>query len=228
MDLSPTDAKLLSIDRIDLYKTDEKYDFKLTDILRRRQRPLLMLLNQRAELLYASTSLERSPEGGRDDPDPMIEAALIEAQRLFREPQRVASIVKQLVIDKPGERCALVILDNQFHCIRLFRLQKADEDADEVYAALVEPISNPKLATVDLDKVKGLFRLSKREVDVLQALMRGLTDKEIAARLTVSVETVRAYLKSIRAKLGVKTRTAIVSTVHNLRGGIPDLRSHRT
>ncbi len=228
MDLSPTDAKLLSIDRIDLYKTDEKYDFKLTDILRRRQRPLLMLLNQRAELLYASTSLELSRSGGRDDQDPMIEAALIEAQRLFREPQRVATIVKQLVIDKPGERCALVILENQFHCIRLFRLQKADENADEVYAALVEPISNPKLAAVDLDKVKGLFRLSKREVDVLQALMRGLTDKEIAAQLTVSVETVRAYLKSIRAKLGVKTRTAIVSTVHNLRGGIPDLRAHRT
>jgi DNA-binding CsgD family transcriptional regulator len=40
---------------------------------------------------------------------------------------------------------------------------------------------------------------------VLDALMSGQTDKEIAARLTVSVETVRAYLKSIRAKLGVKT-----------------------
>lgn len=227
MDLSPTDAELLSIDRIDLYKTDEKYDFKLTDILRRRQRPLLMLLNQRAELLYASAALEAKPNDTRELPDPMIDAALAEAQRLFREPQPVASIVKQLVIDKPGERCALVILENQFYCMRLFRLQKADEDADEVYAALVEPISNPKLASIDLDQVKGLFRLSKREVDVLDALMSGSTDKEIANRLAVSVETVRAYLKSIRAKLGVKTRTAIVSTVHNLRGGLPDLRAHR-
>jgi len=228
MDLSPTDAELLSIDRIDLYKTDEKYDFKLTDILRRRQRPLLMLLNQRAELLYASATLGGGQSRSRQPLDPMIEAALPEAQRLFQEPQPVAAIVKQLVIDKPGERCALVILDNQFYCMRLFRLQKVDEDAEEVYAALVEPISDPKLGAVDLDKVKGLFRLSKREVDVLDALMLGMTDKEIATRLTVSVETVRAYLKSIRAKLGVKTRTAIVSTVHNLRGGLPDLRTHRS
>src|SRR5690606_29062600 len=116
----------------------------------------------------------------------------------------------------------LVILDNQFCCMRLFRLQKLDQDADEVYAALVEPIGDPKLDAVDLEKVKGLYRLSKREVDVVDALMSGMTDKEIAARLDVSVETVRAYLKSIRAKLGVKTRTAIVSTVHNLRGSIPN------
>jgi DNA-binding CsgD family transcriptional regulator len=46
--------------------------------------------------------------------------------------------------------------------------------------------------------------------------MSGDTDKEIAAKLAISVETVRAYLKSIRAKLGAKTRTAIVSIVHGL------------
>jgi len=228
MDLSPTDAKLLASHQIDLYKTDEKYDFKLTDILRRRQLPLLMLLNQRAELLYASAPLRRTQDAVREPLDPRIEAALVEAQRLFRDTQPAASIVKQLVIDKPGERCALVILENQFHCMRLFRLQKADEGADELYAALVEPISNPKLTSVNLEQAKGLFRLSRREVDVLDALMSGMTDKEIATRLSVSVETVRAYLKSIRAKLGVKTRTAIVSTIHNLRGRLPDLRGERS
>ncbi|HEX6994179.1 MAG TPA: helix-turn-helix transcriptional regulator [Gammaproteobacteria bacterium] len=224
MDLSPTDAALRSIDRIDLYNADPQYDFRLADILRRRQRPLLLLLNRDAELLYSSAPLAAGDDGG-EVPDPRVDAALAEAQRLFREPQPVVSLVKQLVVDKPGERCALVILENRFHCMRLFRLQKVDQDAEEVYAALIEPIGNTKL--VDLDKVKGLFRLSRREVDVLDALMSGMTDKEIAARLTVSVETVRAYLKSIRAKLGVKTRTAIVSTVHNLRSGIPDLGRSR-
>src|SRR5690606_37868468 len=128
-----------------------KYHFQLTDILRRRRRPLLMLLNQRAELLYASGSLEDTADDSRSGLDPMIEAALVEARKLFREPQPVASIVKQLVVNKPGERCALVVLENQFCCMRLFRLQKADEEAEEVYAALVEPISNPKLAAVDLE-----------------------------------------------------------------------------
>jgi hypothetical protein len=54
MELSPTDARLESIGDIDLLKTDEKYDFKLTPILRKRQRPLLMLIDRDANLLYAS------------------------------------------------------------------------------------------------------------------------------------------------------------------------------
>ena len=89
--------------------------------------------------------------------------------------------------------------------------------AARLFAALVEPISKPKAESVDINKVRGLFRLSKREVDVLNALISGGTDKEIATQLAVSVETVRAYLKSIRAKLGAKTRTAIVSIVHGLQ-----------
>ena len=69
MDLSPTDAELLAIDRIDLYETDAKYDFQLTDILRKRQRPLLMLLNRRAELLYASAALDGGQGRGRQPLD---------------------------------------------------------------------------------------------------------------------------------------------------------------
>lgn len=216
MDLSPTDARLNSIDRIDLYRTDEKYDFKLTDILRKRQRPLLMLLDQSGELLYSSIS--GLPDSDSEDGE-FLAAALKEAKRLFHEQLPVSSVVKQLVVNKPGERCALVVLDNQFYCLRLFRLVKSLDDANETYAALMEAIGKPQSpGSVDLKSVKGLFRLSNRETDVLDALMSGDTDKQIAAKLTVSVETVRAYLKSIRAKLGVKTRTAILAAVHAMGG----------
>ena len=54
MELSPTDSRLKSIGNIDLFKTDEKYDFKLTDILRKRQRPLLMLIDLEGKLLFSS------------------------------------------------------------------------------------------------------------------------------------------------------------------------------
>lgn len=218
MDLSPTDARLNSIDRIDLYKTDEKYDFKLTDILRRRQRPLLMLLDQQAQLLYSSGHAGSGRGSDYDYSERFLDAALAQAQRLFHEELPVAAVVKQLVVNKPGERCALVILENQFYCLRLFRLHKASDSAEEVYAALMEAIGKPQANGVDFDRIKGLFRLSRREVDVLDALMSGNTDKQIAAELRVSVETVRAYLKSIRAKLGVQTRTAIVAAVHSLQG----------
>jgi DNA-binding CsgD family transcriptional regulator len=142
--------------------------------------------------------------------------ALIEAQRLFKQQQPVAAVVEQLTINKPGERCALIILGTQFYCLRLFSLQNSNGERGELYAALVEAISRPKGESLDAGKLKGLYRLSKRELDVLNALVSGDTDKQIALKLEVGVETVRAYLKSIRAKLGAKTRTAIVSMVHGL------------
>jgi DNA-binding CsgD family transcriptional regulator len=221
MELSPTDARLKSIGNIDLFKTDEKYNFRLTDILRKRQRPLLMLIDRDGNLLYASV-----PPAGSGTARPadtiftqrLMDEALIEVQRLFKQQQApVAAIVHQLTINKPGERCALIILGNEFYCLRLFSLQDGRGERGEVFAAIVEAISKPKGGLLDAAKAKGLFRLSKRELDVLNALISGGTDKEIATKLAVSVETVRAYLKSIRAKLGAKTRTAIVSIAHGLQ-----------
>ncbi|HLZ63424.1 MAG TPA: LuxR C-terminal-related transcriptional regulator, partial [Ktedonosporobacter sp.] len=50
--------------------------------------------------------------------------------------------------------------------------------------------------------------LTRRELDVLQYLAEGLSNKEIAERLTLSVVTVNSYLRTIYSKLGVTSRTA--------------------
>jgi hypothetical protein len=146
MELSPTDARLKLIGNIDLFRTDQKYDFKLTEILRKRQRPLLMLINRDGELLYSSLPPETT---GSPRPTETIftqrvmDEALIEAQRLFKHQQPVAAVVEQLTINKPGERCALIILGTQFYCLRLFSLQNSGGERGELYAALVEAISRP-------------------------------------------------------------------------------------
>ena len=51
--------------------------------------------------------------------------------------------------------------------------------------------------------------------------MSGATDKAIAQTLGLSVETVRAYLKTIRVKLAATTRTAVVHRVHEMFVGDP-------
>jgi DNA-binding CsgD family transcriptional regulator len=108
------------------------------------------------------------------------------------------------------------MLNDTFYSLTLFLMHAgADDRRLDHYAALVEPIG--LLADgVNYPKVKETFRLSNRELDVLQALMSGDKDKEIARVLGVTAGTIRAYLKSIRAKLRVKTRTAIVNRVHEL------------
>ena len=58
----------------------------------------------------------------------------------------------------------------------------------------------------DLEARVALGRLTPRERDVLQALAEGLSDKEIAQRLHISVETVRTHMVNILGKLGVDSR----------------------
>ncbi len=52
--------------------------------------------------------------------------------------------------------------------------------------------------------------LSQRELDVLQYLVKGHSNKEIAARLFLSEDTVKTHLKTLFAKLGVQDRTKAV------------------
>jgi two-component system, NarL family, response regulator YdfI len=53
-------------------------------------------------------------------------------------------------------------------------------------------------------------RLSKRERAVLTAIADGLSNKEIARRLGISVHTVKFHVASILEKLKVDTRTEVV------------------
>ncbi|WP_400190418.1 response regulator [Hymenobacter sp. B81] len=53
--------------------------------------------------------------------------------------------------------------------------------------------------------------LSEREREVVEAIVDGLGDKQVAARLGLSVETVRTYVKRVYKKLQVGSRTELVS-----------------
>lgn len=54
--------------------------------------------------------------------------------------------------------------------------------------------------------------ISRRELDVLQALSRGLSNQQIAAELFLAEQTVKFHLSNIFRKLGVRNRTEAVQT----------------
>jgi DNA-binding NarL/FixJ family response regulator len=63
--------------------------------------------------------------------------------------------------------------------------------------------------------------LSTREIEVLSLLSGGLSNKEIADQMRLSVETVRSYLKTIYDKLHVRCRTEAVIRYNANRSAVP-------
>lgn len=49
-------------------------------------------------------------------------------------------------------------------------------------------------------------RLSPREKEILDYMLKGLTNAQIAQKAFITTETVKAHLKSIYKKLNVKNR----------------------
>jgi ATP/maltotriose-dependent transcriptional regulator MalT len=54
-------------------------------------------------------------------------------------------------------------------------------------------------------------RLSSRELEVLQLVAEGASNRDIASRLHISQATVKSHLIHIFGKLGVSDRTAAVT-----------------
>ena len=68
---------------------------------------------------------------------------------------------------------------------------------------------------------EGPAGLTAREIDVLRLVSRGLSSKEIAARLVISPKTARNHIEHIYTKIGVSNRAG-ASLFALQRGLLPD------
>jgi ATP/maltotriose-dependent transcriptional regulator MalT len=89
----------------------------------------------------------------------------------------------------------------------------------KIQTVLVEKeivVSQPGDNTVNEIELKKL-NLSTREYEVLQLLVQGLTNAEIAGKLFVSLSTVKTHVSNLFAKMDVKNRTQVVEKANRLR-----------
>jgi len=93
-------------------------------------------------------------------------------------------------------------------------------------AARGEAVLSPAVATRLLGQVRGPVQapLSQREIEILEIIARGATNREAAARLFISEATVKTHLLHSYAKLGVSDRAAAVAEA--FRRGLLTPESH--
>ena len=83
-------------------------------------------------------------------------------------------------------------------------------------AMLFERTATPDLA---LEEVCRQFDLTQRERETVELLVQGLTTKEIANRLSISPNTVKAFVRIVMVKMSVSTRSGIVGRLTGARAG---------
>jgi DNA-binding CsgD family transcriptional regulator len=57
------------------------------------------------------------------------------------------------------------------------------------------------------------FHLTHREEEVLTLLLQGLSSKEMAGRMRISLNTVKAFMRLVMIKMGASSRSEIAATV---------------
>jgi DNA-binding CsgD family transcriptional regulator len=104
---------------------------------------------------------------------------------------------------------------NRRYMCRAFQLDANGKGPSQAAFVLVlERYVCGGLAIVELAQQ---FALTSREVETVQYLVQGLTSKEIATRMNISPNTVKAFLRLVMVKLGVSTRSGIAGKVFGPR-----------
>jgi len=99
------------------------------------------------------------------------------------------------------------------YCCRAFRIDchtAGEAKAPISFAILLERHVSSAAALANLSQQ---FDLTARECETVALLLEGLTSKEIANRMQISPNTVKAFLRLVMVKMDVSTRSGIVGKV---------------
>ena len=149
----------------------------------------------------------------------------IEATRRIKARWPDVSILALTVYDDEGYVTALLEAGAAGYLLKTIAAADLAQAIRRVYDG--EPVLSPSIARTVLRRFtlpRGSSApaapwgvLSERESDVLRLAARGISNKEIAQELGLSVRTVHAHLSRMFGKLGVASRTEAV--VYGLRHG---------
>lgn len=95
--------------------------------------------------------------------------------------------------------------------LRVFSVRSPFANGFKPAVALL--LERSKKTSIDLSDLPKRFRLTQREVETVEHLVRGLNTQQIAERMAISPNTVKAFLRSIMMKMGTDSRAGIIAKI---------------
>jgi DNA-binding CsgD family transcriptional regulator len=137
-----------------------------------------------------------------------------QSERMPRLPKELVDLVRSRGFVDPTPSVARVRIGPSEYMCRAYLVEGHGElPSESIVAVHLEKDLSPSEAASEMG---ARYHLTERELEALQGILMGLGNKEVAERMNISPNTVKAFLHLIMLKMGVGTRAGIVAKVlHN-------------
>lgn len=229
-----TEARLLNhIEKVSGIGEEELYS-----LIRRRAQPGILILNQNGETLYLNHDARSFLEGmtaetrplrsktnkevsdaperngviasndrRKNDVGPPLPEIVYQLYAHFAKMVSVSRVATEVDLPTVNRIC---IHNGRVYLLRALLLQpQSESEGRPHFMILIEKVSQG----VRVDQIDWTERMTPRENEVVDLLLEGKTNKEIAVRIDIGEYTVKDHIKRIMKKLVVTTRAGIVAKV---------------
>ncbi len=186
-----------------------------SDIISKRALSGVMIFNAVKELIYVNEEAKRFLYSfiADDAPCEMVTDLPPEV------PESIISLCEELMTYVDGEK------DNKKHFVYKNILCRGEDfflraipihsisRVDDACHVMVTIERFSTRLTADVKKIGSKFRLTKREIEVLKGVARGMTNKDISGILFISEYTVKDHVRSIMHKIDVNNRSRLICRI---------------
>ena len=218
-DIAIIEIGLPELDGIELIRAYHAQQLCLGDLSGvTKMRFLVLTMNQRADIVLAAFAAGADSYSLKDTSlDNLINAIRITNQGNVWLDPKIARIILQQAYEIREAKQAYLISISEANRIRNANREKL--------APLSSVIEQPGGRTVEIAALKAEYQevinaypLTERELEVLQLIVAGYSNKKIAQQLHVTSGTIKTHVRNILVKLCASDRTQ--AAVHGLRSGI--------
>lgn len=141
------------------------------------------------------------------------------ARQLIQVPDRPKIVVISMYAEKKEV--------NSFKMLEVDGYLAKTIPSRELLGSLVKIMAGEKIFNRDIEEKKAFdkdyfemqHRLTKRELEVLKSLKRGMTSEQIAEHLSLSLYTVQTHRKNINRKLPIKSKVDFFEFLESINFG---------
>ncbi len=187
-----------------------------SDIISKRALAGVMIFNAAKELIYVNEEAKKFLRAFMDEGSAPCERADDPAPGV---PEGILSLCDDLLAHVDGEEDEKkhfiyknVLCGGEDFFLRAIPIHRISREEDASHIMVTVEKFSTRL-TADVKKIGSKFGLTKREIEVLKGVARGMTNRDISTLLFISEYTVKDHVRSIMQKIDVNNRPLLICRI---------------